>query len=399
MKVFLPLEAPTLYPAITTALDAIGVDYTFNVSDDVDHTIHTRELFSNLDDLISTYPAIKSQFGGDVVAYVRDRNGLPPANNLAYKNVISSTLASLNLPHIETIYPTTLQQIEDFFDEHGSVFCKPVYNDGTRYFSAANAATLRPITYRKFSSYEEFLSVADTESLLSIQNSNNVLLYDKVIFQKYYDNDTLRTVWVSGFVNGTQDFVFSSLNDPVGPTAVLEGNRPNGTFINGLSPDHLPDSDADIVAAILSGVRDPTQFNIDKYVENNVIKQACNAADVKNTFFTAQLFLKDGEAIIYDFSTRIAPTFSRIHTELLEDYIKFIFDVQPEITMSPTKYTFSTKLYSTAPFDAARIAELKSHGIMPAYVKSGASVGVFIMVGTSAQYIADKYMAYRSGSI
>ena len=73
--------------------------------------------------------------------------------------------------------------------------------------------------------------------------------------------------------------------------------------------------------------------------------------------------------------------------------------MQPEITMLPTKYTFSTKLYASAPFDAARVAELKSEGIVPTYVKNGAKNGVFIIVGTSAQDIADKYMAYRSGSI
>lgn len=139
MKIFIDLirDLPTSTSTYTQDIESAVVNMGWEVTSDVN---------DNFDDGI----ALEASDHVVVIASLADRH-LPPieSHDLCDKWILHNFLKERDMPTIETCFPKTLQEVEEFFAQYGSFIVKPrVGGGGWGPYS---------IHYKKFNSVEEFI--------------------------------------------------------------------------------------------------------------------------------------------------------------------------------------------------------------------------------------------------
>jgi hypothetical protein len=173
----------------------------------------------------------------EIQTYVESHGGHAPSflsskiksvnEDLADKWLLHQALADNQLPTIPTILPTSLEQIQNFFNAHSAVFCKPrvgsaakhpvlhsiglgieinqsVGDDIKNYIKTIPTPT-SDVYYKKFTSYADFIAKVDVENFLEIQQSSKSLRMHQCILQQAMDFDFIK--YYTGWVNGNGDII------------------------------------------------------------------------------------------------------------------------------------------------------------------------------------------------
>lgn len=403
MKIFLASHVPELTSKVIPALNNIGVEYTHDVNDLVQNTLHLRETYSDVSDLISVDDTLLTQFGGNVTCYVRSKNNLS-LNDISEKHKLHQKLSELSLPNIDTIFPTSAEQIQQFFNNNGEVYCKPSLGEGRGTLLRALKRSISPELnvllplndihfYKKYTSYEQFCNDVDINNFIDVQNSNRSLVYHKCVLQKVYGGDTIFPVWVGGYVNGNQEyFTYPIATNEQGSIGTFNDDGKNVYYNNGINAlDGLP-SDESMVNAI----RDPAQHNVDKYGILEQIKTLFTQCNIKNTPFSAQAVVIDGITYIHDVSIKLQRTnFVIASSEEFEDHLKFAFDLVPNVSKQTNKFSmFILIKLSSIGVSNELVASAKQLNLLPLYAVSNSSYIALTAVGDSKQEIIDNIKAF-----
>jgi hypothetical protein len=404
MKIFLASHVLELTSKVIPALNNIGVEYTHDVNDLVQNTLHLRETYNDVSDLISADDTLLTQFGGNVTSYVRSKNNLS-LNDISEKYKLHQKLSELGLPNIATIFPTSAEQIQQFFDNNAEVYCKPSLGEarGTllRILNTSISPELNvllPSTYKhfykKYTSYEQFCTDIDINNFIDVQNSNRSLVHHKCILQKVYSGDTIFPVWVGGYVNGNQEYyTYPIATNEQGSIGSFNDDGKNVYYNNGINAqDGLPSDEH-----MLNAIRDPAQHNVDKYGILEQIRTLFTDCNIKNTPFSAQAVVINGITYIHDVSIKLQRTnFVMASSEEFEDHLKFAFDLVPNVTKQINKFSMFIliKLSNGSIVNNELVASAKQLNLLPAYAQSNSSNIALIAVGDSKQEIIDNIKAF-----
>ena len=214
---------------ISNYLNSIGIDTTTDVDAvDVDSFVLMRTIeptvrvsATEIQDYVMTYNL-------NTAEYLNVKFGLQGSHKLNDKWELQQTLDELNLPKIETIYPTTEIELINFFASNPKVFCKPLFYygsidpatdirslvrcDGDEFNSILDSIDI-PSTnkhfYNYYTSYDEFAGDVDVQEFLRIQNTPASLPLHQCILQKDFTHSTptWRHFIVLGYVNGSNDII------------------------------------------------------------------------------------------------------------------------------------------------------------------------------------------------
>lgn len=345
MKIFLP-DSITQRTNLVTKLNGLGIQTTNNYNDP-ECTAYLTVLepdalsFDNIED-IQTY--VESH-GGHTPSFLSSK--IKPVNeDLADKWLLHKALADNQLPTIPTILPTSLGEIQNFFNEHTSVFCKPRVGSGSKhpvlhsiglgikinesvgddiknYIKTIPTPTSN-VYYKKFTSYDDFIANVNIENFLEIQQSNKSLKIHQCILQRAMDFDFVK--YYTGWVNGNGDIYIEPKSD---------------SFQDSFMPDPVNHRRIVTTQALYNIVDTPSFMNdygrltasndangIFAYLDN-VFK----INNIKNTPFSVQVIQCNNQLIIMDYTSRAEKMLSKAWSSdnLIANRLNYMHDVAPNI--------------------------------------------------------------------
>ena len=337
MKIFLPLSVLSRTQfADTLAGQNIDVATDYN---DVECTGFLTLLepepihFSNINDAQSYAETHK----GSSTSFLAAKIGINSNEGLADKFELYNALNNSGKPTLTTIFPTTLQQIEDFFNTHPVVFCKPrigsraraahsislINVDGTpsdvvEYISSIPRPSSLNHYYKKYTSYNDFIEDIDVTNFLLIQNSNKGLLSYQCVLQ--VAEDVFNTAFYNGWVNANGDIYFEPKSDwfqtqfpPDANTNIRYGN--DSVYAKVDAESFMSDY------ASISSTNDPEgmyAYIQDVFTQNNI----------KSTPFSVQILKKNDDLILVDFSTRATKLIGNewSSSSLITNRLEYMYD-------------------------------------------------------------------------
>jgi len=345
MKIFLP-NSITQRTSLADTLNGLGIQTTSNYNDP-ECTAYLTILepdalsFDNIED-IQIY--VESH-GGHTPSFLSSK--IKSVNeDLADKWLLHQALADNQLPTIPTILPTSLEQIQNFFNAHSAVFCKPrvgsaakhpvlhgiglgieinqsVGDDVKNYIKTIPTPT-SDVYYKKFTSYADFMAKVDVENFLEIQQSSKSLRMHQCILQQAMDFDFIK--YYTGWVNGNGDIYIEPKSD---------------SFQDSFRPDPTTNRRIVTTEALYNAV-DTASFMNDygrltaSNDANNIfayIKNVFQANDIKNTPFSVQVVQCNNQLIILDYTSRAEKMLSKAWSSdnLIANRLNYMHDVTPDI--------------------------------------------------------------------
>jgi hypothetical protein len=345
MKIFL-LNSITQRTGLAGTLNSFGIQTTNNYNDP-ECTAYLTILepdalsFDNIED-IQTYVEV---YGGHTPSFLSSK--IKPVNeNLADKWLLHKALADNQLPSIPTILPTSLEEIQNFFNEHTSVFCKPRVGSASKhpvlhsiglgieinenygedivnYIKTIPTPTSN-VYYKKFTSYDDFIANVDIENFLEIQRNNKSLRIHQCILQRAMDFNFIK--YYTGWVNGNGDIYIEPKSDSFQDSFIPDpiNNRRMVTTEALYNIVNIPSFMSDY--GRLTDSNDPN--NIFTYL-NNVFK----INNIKNTPFSVQVIQCNNQLIIMDYTSRAEKMLSKAWSSnnLIVNRLNYMHDVAPNI--------------------------------------------------------------------
>ena len=345
MKIFL-LNSITQRTGLAGTLNSFGIQTTNNYNDP-ECTAYLTILepdalsFDNIED-IQTYVEV---YGGHTPSFLSSK--IKPVNeDLADKWLLHKALANNQLPSIPTILPTSIEEIQNFFNEHTSVFCKPRVGSASKhpvlhsiglgieinenygenivnYIKTIPTPTSN-VYYKKFTSYDDFIANVDIENFLEIQKNNKSLRIHQCILQRAMDFNFIK--YYTGWVNGNGDIYIEPKSDSFQDSFIPDpiNNRRMVTIETLYNIVNTPSFMSDY--GRLTDSNDPT--NIFAYL-NNVFK----INNIKNTPFSVQVIQNNNQLIIMDYTSRAEKMLSKAWSSnnLIVNRLNYMHDVVPNI--------------------------------------------------------------------
>lgn len=345
MKIFL-LNSITQRTGLAGTLNSFGIQTTNNYNDP-ECTAYLTILepdalsFDNIED-IQTYVEV---YGGHTPSFLSSK--IKPVNeNLADKWLLHKALADNQLPSIPTILPTSIEEIQNFFNEHTSVFCKPRVGSASKhpvlhsiglgieinencgedivnYIKTIPTPTSN-VYYKKFTSYDDFIANVDIENFLEIQRSNKSLRIHQCILQRAMDFNFIK--YYTGWVNGNGDIYIEPKSDSFQDSFIPDpiNNRRMVTTEALYNIVNIPSFMSDY--GRLTDSNDPN--NIFTYL-NNVFK----INNIRNTPFSVQVIQNNNQLIIMDYTSRAEKMLSKAWSSnnLIVNRLNYMHDVAPNI--------------------------------------------------------------------
>ena len=366
MKVYVSANTQLTTKKITECLTRIGVEYTSDMKDvtvsNIFYNQELAELVSNYDD-----PLMISKYRGSSVLYVADRNNIK--SDIILNTKLSEYLDAASLPSIPTICPKTIEEVQEFFDIHGSVFCKPVLSEHTLTKTFNNNWMSV-----KFDSFQDFIDKIDITAFLSIQNSDTSLYSELCVLQK---NTSMKDKFrVYGFVDGTNNYDFLSImcKDNIDS---IPHNRDSIEPYTKLLP----------LERLIPAMRDPTRNNVDKFDILKSIKTLFDVAEIKNVFIDCEGVLIDNIPHIHDVSIKCMPSAYNHSADIFDDHMKFVLDMVPSITKYETRYSLYVNIAipKGKSWNKAITDFIKTLNVTPLKVNSNTSIGDFMIYGDTIE--------------
>jgi hypothetical protein len=377
MKIYLSTNFQNTTSKVTACLDRIGVEYTADYNEPVDGFFYLKEN----DEILLDYTnneIILTDFMGHIPSYIADKCGLS-STSLTFKHICQEKLRESNLPYINSVYPTTEQDIIDFFASNGVVICKPIVGEMSQishnvYMSVSTRPTTNVIVpakkdhfYKIYNSYAEFETSVDINEFLNIQNSNYSLCLHKCLLQKVVDTtDGFRAF---GCVNGAGEVYFypivSRLETDTTPSPKL-------TWDFNVIPDD---------SIITRRIRNPEYINVDRFGIHDIVRTLLNSSNVKNTFFDIEGVLVDDVPYIYDMAIQVrSSNYNNLPQEIFDDHMKFVLDLQPSVTLHDEQYSlfFFMPKRDDVEFNQDLVNYGKTLGIMTLMLNRGWKHGTFM---------------------
>lgn len=395
MKVFLPPHVFKIANNIVTALETIGVEYTSSITESVDAVLYRDETETEIAQYYNIDPTVVTEFGGDLARYVANKNNLPN-RSITWKSLLNEALIECNLPVLDTIYPTTKQEIIDFFEKHKGigVYCKSVLSKSGRptpstLTGIGNTDIIFPnnLDYynQRYDSYDYFTTkLLDIDNFLEIQNSDKSLVLHKCILQEDHGNE-VDTFWLSGCVNANNEFYFyPTIN------TTLEYIKNVGSNLTINMHEKLT------MDQIFNTIRDPNNYNVDTIGIHDEIKTLFASRNINSTFFSIQgIFDSEGNKLIRDIS--LNPVSSHIFAnppEVLADHLKFVLGLQPHVTLKHEDYLmYMPFVLNTSVFTSELIQTIKSAAnAIPIMVVDGGQMANFCFIGDSKEKVANNML-------
>lgn len=343
MKIFI---ASYIKTKASELLDRLNIEYTLSTKDtDVTHIITHK----NPDTLVDVNNLEEVQklvnYKLDNRKYLLSNFTLPAENySLDDKYDLHQVLTGLDMPRVPTIYPTTAEEIQNFFNEHGNVFIKPrlgyassepnlnklfVNTLGKQYLlDNIQFPSSYNHYYKRYSSLADFNADISMEEFLSVQTTNALPL--QCIIQKDIDPSisSINHFHILGYVNGSGDVYHESyyLIDKAYDAPPDDSFRRDKRFWQKLVFDSSQLSQADIET-----VMNTRRYNYgsDSYNMADKLKQILEYAGVKNTTFSAEGYVTtDNQVIFHDLSIGNGLMFRREYwnDEQKHQRLKFISD-------------------------------------------------------------------------
>lgn len=366
MKVYVSANTQLTTKKITECLTRIGVDYTSDMKDVTSNTVfynqELAELVSNYDD-----PLMISKYRGSSVLYVADRNNIK--FDIMLNTKLSEYLDAAGLPAIPTIYPKTIEEVQAFFDIHGSVFCKPILGEHTlaKIFDNNWMSV-------KFDSFQDFIDKIDIIAFLSIQNSDTSLYSELCVLQKNTSMEDKFRVY--GCVNGTNNYDFLSImcKDNIDSPP---HNRDSLWPHNRLLP----------LERLIPVMRDPTRNNVDKFDILKSIKALFDVADIKNVFIDCEGVLIDNIPHIFDVSIKCSPSVYNHRVDIFDEHMKFVLGMVPSITKYETRYSLYVNIAipNGKSWNKEIVDFIKTLNVTPLRVNSNCNIGDFMIYGDTIE--------------
>jgi len=307
--------------------------------------------FNNIEDL-QNYVEVH---GGHVPSFLSSKiNGVN--ENLCDKWLLHKALQDTGKATIPTIFPTSLEEIQNFFNEHPVVFCKPRIGSGAKkpgahkinlgiktnqdtdinivnYIETIPFPTRFDIYYRKFTSYDNFIENIDIENFIDIQTNNKSLKIHKVILQSAVES--FNPIFYTGWINGNGNIYMEPKSDNFSnsfPPNPVNNSRIGATNESLHSAVNSSDFGQDY--GRLTPLNDPNNYF--DYI--NTVFQTNN---VKNTPFAAQLVRYNNQLVMTDYTSRAEKLMSNAWSDinLVKNRIEYVQDVTPNM-IEDTNYMY-----------------------------------------------------------
>jgi hypothetical protein len=370
MKIYLEDRAPS---TLQNSLTRIGVEYTADINEAVTNAVHITDNFP-LDLTGKADSDLECQSYGNKELYVRKKNNLPTCD-IRFRNFLSDKLRELNLPNADTIYPTSAEQVQTFFNTHSSVIIKPLLEQ---------KGTPGGISYgfNVYTSYNDFIADIDITQFISSQNNHQVTANKKCILQSTVENRD-NTWSVFGVVNGNQQYYFDNIS-------FYNNSESSTTYFNS--------DNALNISAMTNGAKDPSKENLDQYGISESIKTLLNASNVKNTVFYVSGLMKDGQIYIQYITTKVIPWFVSTGLEsTLDSYLKFAFDMESSVTpLNKWRLYLHAKLKPGLVYNSEIVNAAKALKLYPAYVYSDKDTGTFHAMADSLEELLSNISSFNS---
>jgi hypothetical protein len=378
---------------VTAYLSSIGVETTTSLDDTgVDNFVTLRNPDPSLPlASLSEVQAYVGTYKLNAADYLNSKFGLAGSHKLNNKWELQQALSALNLPRIETVYPTSEQDIIDFFAAQGTVFCKPaMYHSSidpeldltaqVKNYQADDKAGLAtylssiPVPessahfYKSFSTYAEFSAAVDVENFLTIQNSATSLPIHQCILQK--DITVTTPTWnhfiVLGYVNGSNQIIHDAYiimprtNDTSDDTIYNNDvNLINRSAKTKVSFDFNSFSEADLITMLSNrNIQGSDPYNVEA-----VLEPLFAQANTRNTYFTVQGYINDdNQPVVFDVSTgKMSPALRRawITPEQQLNRLKFMSDEAHDATklaVDTYRFWFEVRVASGATLEQLQAA-------------------------------------------
>ena len=345
MKIFLP-NSITQRTGLAGTLNSFGIQTTNNYNDP-ECTAYLTILepdalsFDNIED-IQTYVEV---YGGHTPSFLSSK--IKSVNeDLADKWLLHKALADNQLPTIPTILPTSIEEIQNFFNEHSAVFCKPrvgsaakhpvlhsiglgieinesVSDDIKNYIKTIPIPT-SDVYYKKFTSYADFIANVNIENFLEIQQSNKSLRMHQCILQQAMDFNFIK--YYTGWVNENGDIYIEPKSDSFQDSFIPDpiNNRRMVTTEALYNIVNTPSFMSDY--GRLTAFNDPN--NIFAYLDN-----VFEINNIKNTPFSVQVIQCNNQLIIMDYTSRAEKMLSKAWSSdnLIANRLNYMHDVTQDI--------------------------------------------------------------------
>jgi len=345
MKIFL-LNSITQRTGLAGTLNSFGIQTTNNYNDP-ECTAYLTILepdalsFDNIED-IQTYVEV---YGGHTPSFLSSK--IKPVNeNLADKWLLHKALADNQFPTIPTILPTSIEEIQNFFNEHSAVFCKPrvgsaakhpalhsiglgieineSVSDNIKNYIKTIPTPTSNVYYKKFTSYADFIANVNIENFLEIQQSNKSLRMHQCILQQAMDFDFIK--YYTGWVNGNGDIYIEPKSD---------------SFQDSFIPDPINNRRMVTIETLYNIVNTPSFMGdygrlTDSNDTNNIFAYLNNVFkinNIKNTPFSVQVIQNNNQLIIMDYTSRAEKMLSKAWSSnnLIVNRLNYMHDVAPNI--------------------------------------------------------------------
>ena len=394
-------------------LSSIGIEYTTDINDiDITNSLSIKipEFVipcSNIHDV----EQVVDTFGMNSANYINNKLNIDCNHNLNNKLELNNTLETLGLAHLPILYPTTEQQLKDFFIENGSLFCKPLIGSGSNiptdiskhfrmfneevdiYIESIQIPTDPSYMYKEYTSFSEFESNVDLVEFFEIQINSQTPDTHKVIFQKTFIVDEHWTHFlIPAFVNGTGEVIHEAYM--TGKKFVQDlTDKPINANSNWDSTQYNEDEIITVINSRVKQGEDP--YNMDQKLANIVNHVGC-----KNTIFTAQGYISDtGEVIFFDFSTgRGIQVFKRSWITQKQNQARFNFMndlpyIKEDTVVDTCRFWFEIYIEGGASIEQLKLAKTLDIDFMSS-VKAGLDRFPCTAYGTDPIQIAKNVRTY-----
>lgn len=387
-------------------LNRLGISYTGIANNEATNFFVTKNPeFTTIINGIEDLQSVLGTHKGNTSNWIASKIGLTSKHDLADKLKTYQTVNSLGLPNIDTIFPTTEQEVRDFFATHGEVFCKPRlgYNSAApvtnlldlipsiniqnvtveerdSYFSTIPVPSSTEHFYKKYTSADQLFADISVSDFLSIQNSEKALLIHQCVLQDVFHDTDGKLEWVQivGFTNGSSDVMYEPYY-----LRSAEWSAPSTELINlsktpslrNVSPSNFSavsgkltvDYNAYTKQQIIDMINSTVDQDLDTRNIASQLKQIFTQSEVKNTFFTAQGHINnDGNVVWHDFATSTAAQFFKrtyVSDEVFLNRFKFISDEAHDASKlkdNTKRYFFTAECPSGLTTELAALAASKN---------------------------------------